>query len=138
MKHLMSSDVSSASSSSSSDSESDPAELLFRAQPVYGIPDIDIVETHDGSPHNSINPVETVSDDASFHLELEDPSEDSDESIASDVNVLAQDALPEIQEDNNEISILENEEPEEIPFIPRRSTRNRRLPERLRSGDYLL
>ena len=103
----MSSDVSSTSSSSS-DSESDPAELLFRAQPTYGIPDIDIVETLDGSPHNSINPVETVFDDASFHLELEDPSEDSDESTASDVNVLVQDALPEIQGDNNEISILEN------------------------------
>ena len=114
----MSSDVSSASSSS--DSESDHAEMLLHAQPPYGIPYIDIVQTHDGSPHNSINPVETVSDDASFHLELEDPSEDSDESIASDVNVLAQDALPEVQEDNNEIYSLEGEE----PSIPRRSTRN--------------
>ena len=60
-------------------------------------------------------------------MELEDPSEDSDESIASDVTALAQDALPELQEDNNEISILEDEE----PFIPRITTRNRRLPERL-------
>ena len=89
---------------------------------------MEIEETHDSSPHNSINPVETISDEASFHLELEDPSKDSDESIASDVHVLAQDALPEVQKANNEISILENEEPEEIPFIPRRSTRIRRLP----------
>ena len=51
----MSSDVSSASSSSSSDPESDPAEMLLHAQPAYGIPDIDIVETHDGSPHNIVS-----------------------------------------------------------------------------------
>ena len=85
---------------------------------------MEIVETQDSSPHNSINPVETVSDDASYYLDLEDPSEDSDESIASDIVVLAQDALPEVQKDNNETSILEDEESEEITFIPRRSTRN--------------
>ena len=107
----MSSDILSTSSSSSSDSESNPAAT-------------EIVETQDSSPHNSINPVETVSDDASFYLDLEDPSEDSDESIASDIVVLAQDALPEVQKDNNETSILEDEESEEITFITRRSTRN--------------
>ena len=127
-KKTVDSFVSDDAFTSSSESESDSLHTDYVIQP-YSFPDNDNFNSDIQDVTLSDNLESTqhqdLDNDESFHLQLENPSDDDDENNLSDKSMT-------VEENDNNISVIV--ETEDQP-LPRRSNRQRRLPSHLR--DYV-